>query len=290
MLEALFSERTGVRTISPAIAREIDLPLRAFSGARAHRAVHTGPMKLAEHAHDWPCLVLHLLGSYTELNDLFETVISGPAAVLHCKGDAHQEQFGDACSEVIILHFDPDWLGLPKTWTTAARTTVWGKGASAIRAKALAEAWLDPVRPEGELSAATARFLCGDVGGRDAPGQPPWLQRVQALMDAEIGCGDAAAMARALGMSRGWLAHSYRRWMGEGMHEAVLRRRVERAISALRETDLPLCEIAYGAGFCDQSHMNRALSRWTGRTPTMLRQEARPAHPPGASRPRPRAT
>jgi len=41
----------------------------------------------------------------------------------------------------------------------------------------------------------------------------------------------------------------------------------------LRSTDEPIAEIAALAGFCDQSHLNRALRLLTGRTPVQIRAE-----------------
>ena len=46
---------------------------------------------------------------------------------------------------------------------------------------------------------------------------------------------------------------------------------VEAAVILLESTDLHLAEIAADAGFCDQSHMNRAFRRFLGRTPAVAR-------------------
>jgi AraC family transcriptional regulator len=72
-----------------------------------------------------------------------------------------------------------------------------------------------------------------------------------------------------------WLAHAYRQAAGEGMRDTIVRLRCEQAAHLLRSTDQPIAEIAAGAGFCDQSHLNRALGRLTGRTPVQIRSERR---------------
>lgn len=73
-----------------------------------------------------------------------------------------------------------------------------------------------------------------------------------------------------------------------GVSESTLRRRLlekgvsyqhlldstrhELAISLLRETTFPLCEISARLGFSEQSAFQRAFKRWTGSTPLSYRQ------------------
>jgi transcriptional regulator GlxA family with amidase domain len=53
--------------------------------------------------------------------------------------------------------------------------------------------------------------------------------------------------------------------------ETLRRRRVEAAAILLESSGLELAEIAAQAGFCDQSHMNRAFKKFLGRTPAAAR-------------------
>jgi transcriptional regulator GlxA family with amidase domain len=41
----------------------------------------------------------------------------------------------------------------------------------------------------------------------------------------------------------------------------------------LRDSNEPIAEVAAAVGFCDQSHLNRALRALTGRTPVQVRDE-----------------
>ncbi len=59
--------------------------------------------------------------------------------------------------------------------------------------------------------------------------------------------------------------------MGEGLTETARRRRVERALAAVRHSALPLAQVAVEAGFCDQSHMNRCFQAVLGMTPNRVR-------------------
>jgi transcriptional regulator GlxA family with amidase domain len=50
-------------------------------------------------------------------------------------------------------------------------------------------------------------------------------------------------------------ACAFRQTLGTPPHNCIVQRRVEHAQQLLRNTDLPLSEIAIGAGFTDQSHL-----------------------------------
>ena len=60
---------------------------------------------------------------------------------------------------------------------------------------------------------------------------------------------------------------------GEGLHETLRRKRLERAALLLRNTDAPPADIALATGFCDQSHMIRGFRAVLGRTPLEVRAE-----------------
>jgi AraC family transcriptional regulator len=63
------------------------------------------------------------------------------------------------------------------------------------------------------------------------------------------------------------LAATFRRHYGCSLGEYLRRRRVATARELLTNPDLPLTEIAFAAGFSDQSHLTRTFKRFTGMTP-----------------------
>jgi AraC-like DNA-binding protein len=68
-------------------------------------------------------------------------------------------------------------------------------------------------------------------------------------------------------MSRGRLARTFRRALGCSVGTYLRRCRLDRAAQLLRETDCSIAEIAYSAGFYDQSHFTGAFGRWVGCPP-----------------------
>jgi transcriptional regulator GlxA family with amidase domain len=103
--------------------------------------------------------------------------------------------------------------------------------------------------------------------GHDSGAAPQWLEHLSEDGDAT----DPDVLAERLGISRAWLVRAYRHWRGEGLEEARRRRRVETAARLIETSPSGLAEIAVAAGFCDQSHMNRAFRMLLGRTPAQVR-------------------
>ena len=82
--------------------------------------------------------------------------------------------------------------------------------------------------------------------------------------------------ARALGMS----VRTLQRRLSEeatSYQDLVDAVRSEIAITAVRETDRPLSEIAASIGYSDLRPFLRAFRRWTGQTPTQVRDGSRRA-------------
>jgi AraC-like DNA-binding protein len=72
-------------------------------------------------------------------------------------------------------------------------------------------------------------------------------------------------------------ARAFRQTLGIPPHNYIVQRRVEHAQQMLRNTDLPLSEIAMVAGFTDQSHLARHFRTITGVSPSLARHRFRTA-------------
>jgi AraC family transcriptional regulator len=79
------------------------------------------------------------------------------------------------------------------------------------------------------------------------------------------------AISAALSMSPWHFAHAFRRTLGVAPHRYVLLRRVERARHLLRETDLPITEIAHLVGYSNPGNFSVAFHRLTGCSPRNFR-------------------
>jgi AraC family transcriptional regulator len=251
----------------------LELPVRALSGARALRIVHPAGQLIPPHRHDWPLLTLPALGGYQEETDDGCVGVAGPAVVLHPPGRCHANCIHPLGMETFSIEFDPAWLGLSRSDRLFDSSLYWIGGAVPLASRALAKLWNDAQASENMLQSATAEFLQMAIGSR-ANFRPAWLGAVRTAIEVnETATATATRIASTLEMHPRWLAHAYRQAAGEGLHDTILRRRVERAAHLLRSSERAIADVAFAAGFCDQSHLNRALRKFTGRTPVQLRAE-----------------
>ncbi len=242
--------------------------MRQLSGASATRIVHPGPQSIAEHRHDWPVLAFYRMGAYREFGEGGEIELRGPSVVFHPAGASHADEINERGLETLSVEFDPAWLG---GTVLARRSCYWSGGAAALDAPALAALWLTPCAAPERLKAATSDFLARAFAA-EAPPSPRWLETVDAAISEAN--ADMRALSQRLALHPAWLTRVYRAARGEGLHHTLRRHRVEDAVRLIRSGGQGLADVAADAGFCDQSHMNRAFQAVLGRTPGEVRAEA----------------
>ena len=111
---------------------------------------------------------------------------------------------------------------------------------------------------------------------RKQPGQDPELLR--RLLRAKDRM-DAASheewpvprLARVSGVSEAHFARCFKDAFGVPPHRYLLTRRIERATSLLRDTDLPITEIAFDTGWKSLGTFGRTFRDITGESPSELR-------------------
>jgi transcriptional regulator GlxA family with amidase domain len=103
---------------------------------------------------------------------------------------------------------------------------------------------------------------------------PKWrLRRVVEHIDSRLSdCIRLSDMAAAAGLSRMHFAAQFRRATGSRPHEYMLRRRIERAQAMLRDSDVPLVDVALSVGFQTQAHFSTVFKRFAGVPPQRWRQ------------------
>jgi AraC-like DNA-binding protein len=221
-----------------------------------------------EHAHDWPVLSLFVIGSYLNETEIGKKFISGPSAVFYRAGAAHRNTIAALGFEQIEIEFDPTWLG--RRLLPTVPVTLWIGGRIGTEERQLAKA-CEVEACESRLRAALQRFL--QAAKRQATREPAaWVGTITQRLreDTTLRIGELASEVRR---HPSWVGSAYRHATGEGLQETAARFRVERATRLLRETGQPYAAIAFEAGFCDQSHMNRTFRRVLGRSPAAVRED-----------------
>jgi len=82
---------------------------------------------------------------------------------------------------------------------------------------------------------------------------------------------DVEALARVAHVSPAHFSRQFRATFGETPHRYLQRRRVERAMELLRETDRPVSEICLDVGFNSLGTFSRTFSAIVGEPPSAYR-------------------
>ena len=110
---------------------------------------------------------------------------------------------------------------------------------------------------------------------------PRLLRRLLRARDGMDGASHEAwpirRLARVSGVSQAHFARSFREAFGVPPHRYLLTRRIERASALLRETALPITEIAFQTGWNSLGTFGRVFRDVTGESPGALRVRERAA-------------
>jgi len=105
---------------------------------------------------------------------------------------------------------------------------------------------------------------------------PGWkMRRVTEFIEDNLE-GDLSlqAMGEEVDISPLYLARAFKSAVGQSPHQYVLGRRIERAKELLRNTDLPVVDVALSSGFSSQSHLSHWFIRQVGVSPAVYRRQA----------------
>lgn len=91
---------------------------------------------------------------------------------------------------------------------------------------------------------------------------------------------DVPALARIAHVSEAHFTRTFRAIFGETPHRYLQRRRVERAMFLLRESDRSVTDICFEVGFASPGTFSRTFHDIVGRSPRAYRKEAVAARVP----------
>lgn len=164
---------------------------------------------------------------------------------------------------------------IPVLLTRASGHDLWG----VLLTPPLVRASLSRNSPEAILHSRPRLSMLGDMAMPEAPdlsrgGLSPVLKnRICGFIEEHIGEKiNLGALSSMAGLSPNHFARAFQQSVGMPPHQYLLRRRLEHVGRMLRETQLPLSQIALAAGFSDQSHLARHFRRLTGVPPSLARR------------------
>ena len=83
---------------------------------------------------------------------------------------------------------------------------------------------------------------------------------------------DAGALAAECCLSESRFCHLFREVTGKSVKKFILSIKIDRAMELLRETDMPVREIAEAVGYSDQNYFSRMFRREVGVSPSKYRR------------------
>ena len=103
-----------------------------------------------------------------------------------------------------------------------------------------------------------------------------WMLRARDAIDREFARPlDIPALARIAAVSEAHFIRTFRATFGETPHRYLQRRRIERAMALLRDTDLPVTDICMQVGFSSLGTFSRTFQALIGESPTAYRRQRR---------------
>ena len=237
--------------------------------------VHTRQISVPKHSHELAHFQLLLDGSYRE-NCGGKEVASSPMTISwHRPGIIHKDEIGRSGGRFFMIEIQPraveqmkQFARVPEDFYARNSPLVW----LACRLYHEFKNWqcCSDLIAEGislEMLAFAARK---QVSGEKQP--PVWLARVVEKLTGEFTENfSTEELAIEAGVHPVHLAAVFRQFYHETMGEYVQKLRVAHASRLLVDREIPLIEIAYEAGFSDQSHFTRIFKRLVGVTPGAFR-------------------
>jgi AraC-like DNA-binding protein len=262
--------------------------------AKAWRGVATGP--LLTHRHDAGRLEILLMASgcreYTV--DGQRCRIVGGELLLVPPGATHSSDGlcqGKSCHYVVVLNLsetrgpflclsNPAAAGLREALRRLPGGRIPGSQVTRLHLEQALTAGVEAMKSRNRLDVARlgvsmAAFLldvirCAGDGRLADPS--PWLKRLLAHMESRLDVPVRIdELARVMGASESLIKHRFKAETGMSPIDYLLRRKVELARSQLRDTDVPMTDLALKLGFSSSQHFSLVFRRYEGVSPSAWR-------------------
>lgn len=244
-----------------------------YAGLDLVETVHTGAERLPMHEHSRRYLAIVLNGSYEESSRGQRIEAAAGSMLGHPDGHRHANHIGRDGARCLNVIPDAHWKGdavMGRVLDLPTHLQLDTSGDALLRLRR-------ELRQHDDLSALAVSSAVLELlvvaqrrARRNAP--PTWLVRVCERLDEDsLDVPTLQELSDEAGIHPAHLSRVFRRCTGKSVGAYVRARRLERALSLLSRTSVPLVEVAARAGFSDQAHLSRAVRGATALTPSTFR-------------------
>ena len=243
------------------------------AGLRLTDLSHTSARQIPSHSHEQAFLCLLLGGRYREQAGRLAVEYAPGTLVFHPAGFQHADEIGPGGGVFFLVEYAESWLRSLRDEWRGSDMRAGRRGALALALELLREHRLGSAPLAVEAAAVELLAACAKAPAAQESSRPRWLARVEErLREESVMPPGLAELAADAGVHPVHLARVFRRHRGESVGAYVRRLKVQRVFEQLAEGERSLAEIAFDAGFTDQSHLTRVFGKVTGQPPGAVRR------------------
>jgi AraC family transcriptional regulator len=250
---------------------------RQISAITLSEIIHKNPIRLPEHFHELAHFALVIKGSYSETFASKMYRHSPMEIIWHRAGISHQDEIGERGACFFTIEFQPEYLINLSEFAALPNDFFERDGLIVRQAQQLYDEFKNwRTGSDQIIEGLTLQMLGHSVRKQISEKYPPiWLVRVVKRLNEEFRTNlSIGKLALEAGVHPVYLASVFRRFYQENISEYVQKLRVNYASELLLGKKVSISEIAFLAGFADQSHFTRVFKRYVGTTPGAFRNQS----------------
>jgi AraC family transcriptional regulator len=263
--------------LSPGQMGGVVVKAESVAGLRLTETFCAPNHRAPKHWHELFHFCLIRDGSYTEYCGSRVRECAAYSLISHPPGETHSSLYHSRGASSLVIEIEGSLLELARQHSVVLEEAVYFRSGTPV--------WLgarlydefrrmdkaSPLTIQGltlELMAAASRQTATPRERKP----PRWLGRaIEILRSSFPNEPSLSGLAQAVGVHPVHLARTFRRHHNCTLGEYVRRLRIEAACRKLSLTDVPLSQIAFSVGYCDQSHFSRNFKKSMGMTPARYR-------------------
>ena len=248
--------------------------MRKMDDRRVNEVFYPLGMRQERHRHSVASFSFVASGRYEERVGRQTHSRSSSTLIYHPAGEEHAVKF-ESDVRIFSVEFRGQWSSnvsdrLERSLSHRSELVAWlgaRLGREMMRVDSAATLAIEGLISEMVAEGSRGKML------REETSSAAWLSRAtEFLHDNFTYTLSLKEIARTAGVHSAHLSRVFRQRMGCTVGEYVRRLRFEYACQQILSSERPLSEVAYDAGFADQSHFNRIFRNEMGMTPYTYRK------------------